>query len=49
MCWTKKNVKNTYKPYLNKDYQANLEERDVPFINLVKAWEKDKNIAELAN
>ena len=48
MRWTKNNVKDTYKPYLNKDYQANLEERDVPFINLVKAWKKDKNIAELA-
>ena len=49
MRWTEKNVKNTYKPYLNKDYHANLEERDVPFINLLKAWQKDKNIAELAN
>ena len=49
MRWTEKNVKNTYKPYLNKDYNANLEERDVPFINLINAWQKDKNIAELAN
>ena len=49
MKWTKDNVKETYLPYLNKDYDAQKEERDVPFVNLVEAWEKGENIAEIAN
>ncbi len=49
MKWTKDNVKDTYKPYLNKDYQADKEERNVPFVNLVEAWKKGENIAEISN
>jgi arylsulfatase A-like enzyme len=49
MQWTKDNVKDTYKPYINKDYEADKEERDVPFVNLVKAWKKGENVIELAH
>jgi len=49
MKWTENNVKETYKPYLNKDYDAQKEERDVPFVNLVEAYKKGKDIASLAN
>ena len=49
MNWTKDNVKETYIPYLNKDYDAQKEERNVPFVNLVEAWNKGENIAEMAN
>jgi hypothetical protein len=36
-------------PYLNKDYNEQKEERDVPFVNLVEAWKEGENIAEMAN
>tara|TARA_R110002050_G_scaffold300813_1_gene473322 strand:+ start:1488 stop:3221 length:1734 start_codon:yes stop_codon:yes gene_type:complete len=49
MQWTKENVKETYLPYLNKDYDTLKEERDVPFVNLVEAWRKGEDIAALAN
>ncbi|SVD67339.1 uncharacterized protein METZ01_LOCUS420193, partial [marine metagenome] len=49
MKWTKNNVKETYIPYLNKDYNEQKEERDVPFVNLVEAWKEGENIAEMAN
>lgn len=49
MQWTQNNVKPTYLPYLNKDYDAQKEERNVPFVNLVAAWEKGGNVAVLAN
>lgn len=49
MQWTKDNVKDTYKPYINKDYEADKEERDVPFVNLVKAWKKGENVIEMAH
>jgi len=49
MKWTKDKVKETYKPYLNKDYQSEIEERDVPFVNLPEAWNKGENIAEMAH
>ena len=49
MKWTKGNVKETYIPYLNKDYDAQKEERNVPFVNLIEAYEKGENIVEIAN
>lgn len=49
MKWTKNNVKETYIPYLNKDYDAQKEERNVPFVNLVEAWNKGEDVAGIAN
>jgi len=49
MKWTKDNVQETYIPYLNKDYDAQKEERNVPFVNLVEAYENGEDIAALAN
>ncbi|MFY0626841.1 MAG: sulfatase [Reichenbachiella sp.] len=49
MKWTKDNVRETYVPYLNKDYDAQKEERNVPFVNLVEAWKKGEDIAKMAN
>jgi arylsulfatase A-like enzyme len=48
MQWTTDNVKETYRPYLNKEYEAEKEERDVPFVNLVEAWNKGEDIAKIA-
>ena len=49
MKWTKNSVKETYIPYLNKDYNEQKEERDVPFVNLVEAYKNGEDIAALAN
>ena len=49
MKWTKSNVKETYTPYLNKKYDAQKEERNVSFVNLIEAYNKGENIAEQAN
>jgi len=49
MIWTKNNVNETYKPYLNKDYDAQKEARAVPFVNLVEAYNNGEDIAEMAN
>ncbi len=49
MKWTKDNVKETYIPYLNKEYNAQKEERQVPFVNLIEAYENGINVAEIAN
>ena len=49
MKWTKGNVKETYTPYLNTAYDASKEERTVPFVNLVEAYENGENIAEKSN
>ena len=49
MKWTRNNVQETYIPYLNKDYNAQKEERNVPFVNLVEAYENGEDIAALAN
>jgi hypothetical protein len=34
---------------LNKDYNEQKEERDVPFVNLVEAYKNGEDIAALAN
>jgi arylsulfatase A-like enzyme len=49
MTWTKSNVKETYIPYLNKEYDAQKEERNVSFVNLIEAYNTGENIAEQAN
>jgi arylsulfatase A-like enzyme len=49
MTWTKSNVKETYIPNLNKEYDAQKEERNVPFVNLIEAYNTGENIAALAN
>jgi hypothetical protein len=49
MKWTKDNVKETYIPYLNKNYDAQKEERSVPFVNLIEAYNTGEDIAALAN
>jgi len=49
MKWTKDNVKETYIPYLNKEYNAQKEECQVPFVNLIKAYEKGIDVVEIAN
>lgn len=49
MRWTKDNIKETYIPYLNKDYDAEKEERDVPFVNLRETWNKGEDVAGIAN
>jgi len=48
MQWTKDNVKETYLPYLNMDYDAQKEERSVPFVNLFEAWGRSEDIARIA-
>ncbi|NND16627.1 MAG: sulfatase [Eudoraea sp.] len=49
MRWTKDSVKETYRPYLNKEYAAEKEERSVPFVNLIETWNEGENVAETAN
>ncbi len=49
MKWTEDSVKETYRPYLNPDYNAQKEERSVPFVNLVEAWRKGDNVAAISN
>lgn len=49
MKWTEDNVKETYHPYLNEEYNAKKEERNVPFVNLVEAWKKGEDVAEISN
>jgi len=49
MKWTKDNVNETYKPFLNKEYDAQKEERNVPFVNLIEAYKNGDDIAVMAN
>ena len=49
MKWTKDNLKETYIPYLNKDYDAQKEERNVPYVNLIEVNNKGEDITALAN
>jgi arylsulfatase A-like enzyme len=47
--WMDENVKETYWPKVNPDYNANNELHDAPFINLLEAYRKGENVARLAN
>ncbi len=49
MKWTDSNVKERYLPYKNGDYQPQNEARDVPYLDLVKAYRDGENVAEIAN
>lgn len=49
MQWTMDNVDQTYIPYLNKDYDPQKEERDLPFVNLVEAWKRGEDVVEMAH
>ncbi len=43
------NVEKRYWPVINPDYDPDTEVRDVPFVNLYKAFKEGKDIVEMAN
>jgi len=47
--WLDKDVKKTYWPTLNPDYNSAKEVRDVPFIDLVKIYRNGGDVAKAAN
>lgn len=49
MGWIQANVKTTYWPKLNPEYDASKEVRDVPFVNLMEIYEKGGNVAQSAH
>lgn len=49
MSWLKTNVKKTYWPKVNPTYNPSNESHNVPFVNLVDAFEKGENVALIAN
>ncbi len=49
MVWLNKNVKKTYWPTLNPDYNAANESHDVPFVNLVEIYNNGGDVALKAN
>ncbi len=49
IAFLEENVGRPYWPQLNPDYDPALEVRDVPFVDLYKAYKEGKDVAALAN
>ncbi|AJR04503.1 sulfatase [Siansivirga zeaxanthinifaciens] len=49
MAWTKENVKSTYWPKLNLNYNLEKDVHDVPFVDLLKIYNEGGNVAASAN
>ena len=49
MSWLETNVKQTYWPYLNPDYNPLKEAHDVPFVNLVEVYRNGGDVVAKSN
>lgn len=47
--WLEKNVESKYFPTLNPDYNPSKESRNVPYVNLYRAFKEGKDIIKLAH